>query len=120
MKQLSSLILAAAVFLFSCNNSTESADKNTTTKMGITEKSFGSFEGQPVTEYTLTNANGMQVGIINYGGAITKILTKDKDGKFGDVVLGYDSVAGFTQKGNPFFGALIGRYGNRIAKGHFT
>ncbi|NOT94330.1 aldose epimerase family protein [Ferruginibacter sp.] len=120
MKQLSSLILAASVFLFSCNNSTESADKNTTTKMGITEKSFGSFEGQAVTEYTLTNANGMQVGIINYGGAITKILTKDKEGKFGDVVLGYDSIAGFTQKGNPFFGALIGRYGNRIAKGHFT
>jgi aldose 1-epimerase len=120
MKQLSSLILAASVFLFSCNNSTESADKNTTAKMGITEKSFGSFEGQAVTEYTLTNANGMQVGIINYGGAITKILTKDKEGKFGDVVLGYDSIAGFTQKGNPFFGALIGRYGNRIAKGHFT
>jgi aldose 1-epimerase len=120
MKQLSSLILAASVFLFSCNNSTESADKNTTTKMGITEKSFGSFENQAVTEYTLTNANGMQVGIINYGGAITKILTKDKEGKFGDVVLGYDSIAGFTQKGNPFFGALIGRYGNRIAKGHFT
>jgi aldose 1-epimerase len=80
MKQLSSLILAASVFLFSCNNSTESADKNTTTKMGITEKSFGSFENQAVTEYTLTNANGMQVGIINYGGAITKILTKDKEG----------------------------------------
>jgi aldose 1-epimerase len=120
MKQLSSLILAASVFLFSCNNSTESADKNTTTKMGITEKSFGSFNGEAVTEYTLTNANGMQVGIINYGGTLTKILTKDKDGKFGDVILGFDSIAGYTQKGNPFFGALIGRYGNRIAKGHFT
>jgi aldose 1-epimerase len=120
MKQLSSLILAAAVFLFSCNNSTESTDKNTTTKMGITEKPFGSFNNEAVTEYTLTNAIGMQVGIINYGGAITKILTKDKEGKFGDVVLGYDSITGFTQKGNPFFGALIGRYGNRIAKGHFT
>ena len=122
MKQLSSLILAASVLLFSCNNSTENktAATTTTTKMGITEKSFGTFNGEAVTEYTLTNANGMQVGIINYGGTVTKIFTKDKEGNFGDVVLGYDSIAGFTQKGNPFFGALIGRYGNRIAKGHFT
>ena len=120
MKHLSSLILAASVFLFSCNNSTENADKNTTTKMGITEKPFGSFNSEAVTEYTLTNANGMQVGILNYGGTLTKILTKDKEGKFGDVILGFDSIGGYTQKGNPFFGALIGRYGNRIAKGHFT
>ena len=123
MKKISSLILAATVFLFSCNNSTENKDTpaaNSTTKMGITEKSFGTFNGEAVTEYTLTNANGMQVGIINYGGTLTKILTKDKDGKFGDVILGFDSIAGYTQKGNPFFGALIGRYGNRIAKGHFT
>jgi aldose 1-epimerase len=120
MKQLSSLLLAASVFLFSCNNNTESATTNTTTTMGITEKSFGTFNGEAVTEYTLTNANGMQVGIINYGGTVTKILTKDKAGNFGDVVLGFDSIAGFTQKGNPFFGALIGRYGNRIAKGKFT
>ena len=122
MKVLSSFILAATVFLFSCNDNTESstAAKTDSTKISITEKPFGNFNGEAVTEYTLTNANGMQVGIINYGGAITKILTKDKEGKFGDVVLGYDSIAGFTQKGNPFFGALIGRYGNRIAKGHFT
>lgn len=120
MKQLSSLLLAASVFLFSCNNNTESTTTNTTIKMGITEKSFGTFNGEAVTEYTLTNATGMQVGIINYGGTVTKILTKDKAGNFGDVVLGFDSIAGFTQKGNPFFGALIGRYGNRIAKGKFT
>ena len=120
MKQLSSLLLASSVFLFSCNNNTESTTTNTTTTMSITEKPFGTFNGEAVTEYTLTNANGMQVGIINYGGTVTKILTKDKAGNFGDVVLGFDSIAGFTQKGNPFFGALIGRYGNRIAKGHFT
>jgi len=120
MKQLSSLLLAASVFLFSCNNNTEGTTTNTTTTMGITEKPFGTFNGEAVTEYTLTNANGMQVGIINYGGTVTKILTKDKAGNFGDVVLGFDSIAGFTQKGNPFFGALIGRYGNRIAKGKFT
>ncbi len=120
MKKLSSIILVVSVFLYSCNGNTDKANKTTNSKMGITEKSFGSFNNEAVTEYTLTNANGMQVGIINYGGAITKILTKDKEGNFGDVVLGFESIDGYTQKANPFFGALIGRYGNRIAKGHFT
>jgi aldose 1-epimerase len=120
MKYLSSLLLAVSVFLFSCNNNTESTATNTITKTSITEKPFGSFNNEAVTEYTLTNAGGMQVSIINYGGTVTKIITKDKEGKFGDVILGFDSIAGYTQKGNPFFGALIGRYGNRIAKGHFT
>jgi aldose 1-epimerase len=122
MKLIPSFILAGTLFALSCNNNnteTNSTTKNES-KMGITEKPFGNFEGNAVTEYTLTNANGMQVSILNYGGTITKILTKDKDGKFGDVVLGFDSISGYTQKGNPFFGALIGRYGNRIAKGHFT
>jgi aldose 1-epimerase len=119
MKKLSSLILAASVFFCACNGSADKTATNETTKMGITEKPFGTFNNEVVTEYTLTNANGMQVSIINYGGTVTKILTKDKDGKLGDVILGFDSIDGYTQKGNPFFGALIGRYGNRIAKGHF-
>ncbi len=84
-----------------------------------TEKSFGNFNGEAVTEYTFTNENGMQASIINYGGTVTKIITKDKDGKYADVILGYDSLAGYLQKGNPYFGCLIGRYGNRIAKGKF-
>jgi aldose 1-epimerase len=120
MKYLSSLLLAAFVFLFSCNNNTESTATNTITKISITEKSFGSFNNEAVTEYTLTNAAGMQVSIINYGGTVTKIITKDKDGKDGDVILGYDSLSGYLQKGNPYFGCLVGRYGNRIAKGKFT
>jgi aldose 1-epimerase len=91
-----------------------------TTKVSIAEKPFGNYEGKPVTEYTLTNANGMQVGIINYGGIITKIITADKSGAMGDVVTGFESLDGFLQKGVPYFGALIGRYGNRIANGKFT
>jgi aldose 1-epimerase len=125
MKELSSLLLTASLLaLFSCNpNSTDETDETTTTtttKMSITEKSFGSFNGEAVTEYTLTNANGMQVSILNYGGTVTKIITKDKEGKEGDVILGYDSLSGYLQNGNPYFGCLVGRYGNRIAKGHFT
>lgn len=84
------------------------------------EKPFGNFEGKPVTEYTLTNVSGMQVSILNYGGTVTKIITKDKNGKDGDVILGYDSLSGYLQKGNPYFGCIIGRYANRIANGIFT
>jgi aldose 1-epimerase len=120
MKYLSSLILAATVFLFSCNNNTNKTVTPAATAINITEKPFGSFNNEAVTEYTLTNANGMQVSIINYGGTVTKIITKDRDGKDGDVILGYDSLSGYLQKGNPYFGCLVGRYGNRIAKGKFT
>ncbi|MEI8059384.1 MAG: aldose epimerase family protein [Ferruginibacter sp.] len=119
MKKLSSLILAASTLICACNNNANKTATNATT-MGISEKPFGTFNNQAVTEYTVTNANGMQVSIINYGGTVTKIITKDKAGDFGDVILGFDSIEGYTQKGNPFFGALIGRYGNRIAKGHFN
>lgn len=87
--------------------------------------SFGkTTDGTEVQLYTLTNANGVQVRITNYGGTVTSILVPDKAGKLGDVVLGFDSVAGYQSpeylKSGPYFGALIGRYGNRIAKGKFT
>jgi aldose 1-epimerase len=120
MKKITPLILVASIFLFSCNSDADSNNKKSSNKMGITEKSFGTFNNEAVTEYTLTNAAGMQVSIINYGGTVTKINTKDKAGKDGNVILGYDSLAGYLQKGNPYFGCLIGRYGNRIAKGKFT
>jgi len=117
------IITSLVIFSTSCNNSTnETSTTNdmSTAKATVTEKAFGSFENKPVTEYTLTNANGMQVSIINYGGTITKIITPDKTGAMGDVVTGFESLDGFLQKGVPYFGALIGRYGNRIAKGKFT
>lgn len=120
MKSVIFLSLAFTLAFFSCNESKTEESKSTTAAISITEKPFGNFEGSPVTEYTLTNANGMQASIINYGGTITKLTAPDKNGKMGDVILGYDSLAGYLQKGNPFFGGLIGRYGNRIGKGKFT
>src|SRR5271154_5656519 len=75
-------------------------------------------DGAPVELYTLRNKNGMVVRIMNYGGIIQSIMVPDKDGKFGDVVLGYDSIGGYLTN-SPYFGALIGRYGNRIANGQF-
>src|SRR6185436_20346962 len=62
----------------------------------------------------------MQVGILNYGGTVTKIMTPDKDNKMGDVVLGFDSFDGYLQKNNPYFSSLVGRYANRIANAKFT
>ena len=62
----------------------------------------------------------MQVAITNYGGRIVSIMVPDKNGKATDVVLGYDSVKTYQKRGEPYFGALIGRYGNRIAKGKFS
>jgi aldose 1-epimerase len=89
-------------------------------KLSVAEAPFGKLpSGETATLYTLTNANGVVVKVSNYGGVITSIHTPDKDGKLGDIVLGFDDVDGYVK--NPsFFGALIGRFGNRIAKGQFN
>jgi aldose 1-epimerase len=75
--------------------------------------------GESVTLYTLKNARGMEVHIMNYGGIIQKILTPDRHGKVEDVVLGYETLAEYI-KDTPYFGAIVGRFGNRIANGKFT
>lgn len=87
---------------------------------GVKKSDFGKMpDGQPVELFTLTNKNGMQVEITNYGGAIVSILAPDRNGKMADVVLGFENLKGYL--GNqPFFGALVGRYANRIAKAKFT
>jgi aldose 1-epimerase len=83
-------------------------------------QAFGTTEdGTPVTLYTLRNKNGMEARIMTYGGIIQSLKVPDKNGKLGDVVLGYDTLDGYLTN-SPYFGALIGQYGNRIAKGHFT
>jgi aldose 1-epimerase len=85
----------------------------------ISKEAFGQLpDGQQADLYTLTNANGMTVNITNYGGIVTKLTAPDKNGQWADVVLGFDSLAPYLS-GHPFFGALVGRYGNRIAKGKF-
>ena len=81
---------------------------------------YGMIGTDSVFQYTLTNNNGMVVKILNYGGTVTDIMAPDKNGKTGDVVLGYDSLAGYLQTTNPYFGCLVGRYANRIANAKFT
>lgn len=86
---------------------------------GIKKSIFGkTTEGQVGDLYTLSNRNGMQVAITNYGGRVVSIIVPDRHGKMADVVLGFDNLDGYLGT-NPFFGALVGRYANRIAKGRF-
>ena len=93
---------------------------STNTKGTITESPFGKMpDGTSVELYTLRNSHGMEATIMSYGGIVTSLKVPDKNGKFGDVVLGYDNLEDYL-KSTPYFGALIGRYGNRIAKGKFT
>lgn len=87
---------------------------------GITQAPFGQLpDGTAITQFTLTNATGMVAKIIDFGGVITELHAPDRDGKHADVVLGFDTIEPYITD-SPYFGALIGRYGNRIAKGRFT
>ncbi len=75
--------------------------------------------GEPVDLYTLTNPSGMQARIITYGGIIVSLRVPDRNGRLDDVVLGFDSLAQY-ERDSPYFGSIVGRYGNRIANGTFT
>ena len=86
----------------------------------INEAAFkGTFKGKPTSLYTLKNRNGMVAQITNFGAKIVSIYVPDSNGNFADIVLGYESIDEYI-KGNPYFGAICGRYANRIANGKFT
>jgi aldose 1-epimerase len=86
----------------------------------VTSAPFGAMpDGRAVTAYTLRNASGMEVVVINYGAIITQLRVPDRAGAMGDVALGFDTLDGYLAD-PPYFGAVVGRYGNRIAKGRFT
>jgi aldose 1-epimerase len=86
----------------------------------ISSRPFGHTpDGTPVLLFTLRNSHGAEVKIMNYGGIVQSFTVPDKDGKMGDVVLGYDHLDGYLKE-SPYFGALVGRYGNRIANAKFT
>ncbi|HEY4788620.1 MAG TPA: aldose epimerase family protein, partial [Bacteroidales bacterium] len=115
MRFRSTAFLLAIVLLFACQSKP---------KLSISKQAWGSTDNKEVSLYTLTNANGMVVKITNYGGIVTKIMVPDRNGKIENIALGFDSLSQYTKeqykKACPYFGALIGRYGNRIAKGKFT
>ena len=114
MKTLGVKLILISILFFQC-----STNKNFMNQLKIEKKEFGTTEDNvTVYQFVLSNENGMEVSIINYGGIITSLKAKDRHGKYQDIVLGFNSLAPYEDE-NPYFGALIGRYGNRIAKGAF-
>src|SRR5271165_598442 len=104
------LVLAIGGFLFA-----QSAKQNS----GVQQQPFGKQGGRPVTLYTLTNAHGVEIRAMNYGGIIVSIRVPDRKGQLGDIVLGHETLEGYIPN-PPYFGAIVGRYANRIANGTFT
>ncbi|MBN1348269.1 galactose mutarotase [candidate division KSB1 bacterium] len=113
------LILAlVVVFSFCAKKESDKIEKGKI-EMGIKKQSFGKTpDGIDVDLYTLTNANGLKARLITYGAILVSLEVPDKNGTPGDIVLGYDDLDGYIKE-NPYFGAIVGRYGNRIAKGKF-
>lgn len=93
---------------------------NAVSQLGFTKEAFGALpSGAKVSQYTLTNANGVVVKAMDFGGILTAIKTPDKNGTLGDIILGFDNLEGYLQH-RMHLGAMVGRYGNRIGKGQFT
>ena len=99
-----------------CQN--QNKQMNEANQPSIQKTVFGNTAEGTAELYTLKNSNGMEVAITNYGDIIVKLIVPDKNGNFADVTLGYDSLSQYIEA-NPYFGAIVGRYGNRIAKGKF-
>jgi len=129
MKKNHNLIYLSIILFLSmtgCENNSKSKSVSTdsTSVLKVTVPDAGGFEetinGKAVVLYTLKNKNGAEAAITNYGGRLVSLLVPDRNQKLVDVVLGYDSLKSYRKKGEPYFGAIIGRYGNRIAKGRFV
>ena len=106
--------------LCSCGASDRWTKSGSATEMDRLVRPFGTTpDGQAVRLYTLRNAQGMTAQIMTYGAIVVSLTAPDKNGTFDDIVLGYDHLAGYIED-SPYFGAIVGRYGNRIAKGRFT
>jgi aldose 1-epimerase len=107
--------LALAALALACHGQAPKKGDSST----VTRSSFGKLpDGRAIDLYTLSNAKGMKAAIMTYGAAVVSLTAPDRAGKYADIVLGMDSIDGYV-KGVPYFGAIVGRYGNRIAKGQF-
>lgn len=116
MKKTFIAIIALLTTITACNND---VSKEKETKTEVKNNWEMDVNGKMAKLFTLKNTNNVIVTITNFGGKVVSLNVPDRDGKFEDVVLGYDNIEE-TVKGNLYFGALIGRYGNRIAKGKFS
>lgn len=106
-------VIFILIFFVACSK------KENSTALNISKEAFGEADSQAVDLYTLTNANHIEMQVTNYGGIVTSIKVPDKNGVPADIVLGYSKLKDYIAN-SPYFGAIIGRYGNRIAKGKFS
>jgi aldose 1-epimerase len=96
-------------------------NSNRENKPGLMKAAFETeINGKNTSLWTLTNKNGAEMAVTNYGGKVVSLLVPDKNGKLVDIVTGYNSIGEYLKSGEPYFGAAIGRYGNRIANGKFS
>ncbi|MFB0494135.1 aldose 1-epimerase [Mucilaginibacter sp. OAE612] len=126
-KNLLMMLSCSAALFAACNGNPKATDSTVKDSTSVTTQSIpdsANFEadvqGKKVKLFTLKNNSGATVAVTNYGGRLVSLLVPDKDGKATDVILGYDSLKSYQKPKEPYFGAIIGRYGNRIAKGKFT
>lgn len=122
---ISAMAAAALAGLTACSDTSKTAPatekapaKPGMAKGTIAEKPFGTVDGKEVKLYTLKNSKGVTMTVMNYGAIVQSLLVPDRDGKMADVVLGYNTVDEYVKE-TPYFGCIVGRYGNRIAKGQF-
>lgn len=120
-RRLSSLAPALAVLVFAACSSPQPEEPAPAAPRASTARDlFGTMpDGTEIEAFTLTNVHGIEIHAITYGAIITSLRTPDRHGRLGDIVLGFDGIDGYLND-PPYFGAVIGRYGNRIAKGRFT
>src|SRR5713226_4247079 len=112
-KKILALLIPVGTFLLLCGAGGQKASS-------VRKEDFGKADGRNVELYTLTNRNGVEVKITTYGGIVVSLKVPDRKGKLDDVVLGFDNLDDYVKANSPYFGAIIGRYGNRIARGRFT
>lgn len=112
-------LLALALCSFTVQTAHAKPNAKAIQSMTVTKKPFGTASGTQVDLYNLSNGRGMTASIATYGGIVVSLEVLDKQGRSADVVLGFPTIDGYL-KGHPYFGAIVGRYGNRIAKGRFA
>lgn len=111
--------LIIVLFIGGCIDNKPKQDQKENQTMNIIKEIFGTYDNKEVYLFTLKNSSGFTVKITNYGGIVTSIIAPDKNGNFDNIVLGYNGLGGYLED-TPYFGAIVGRYANRIAKGKFV
>lgn len=119
MKKRSAIMITAVLVITAILGVTAIASSHTNNNTSVEMEPWGEANGQPVYLYTLTNSQGSTMKVTNYGARVTSLKVPDEEGNMVEVVLGFDNLQDYLDN-HTYFGAIVGRYGNRIANGKFT